>query len=59
MDRECERHPIYNHLKDAKRMIEQMEMVGMMQGIPKICPCGDSIVDNRYDGKRYYQLREF
>ncbi|BAB01938.1 Mutator-like transposase-like protein [Arabidopsis thaliana] len=59
MDRECERDPYYDDLKVAKRAIEQMEMVAMMEGIPKFCPCGGSIVDTRKDEKRYYQCEKF
>jgi len=54
MDRECERDPYYDDLKAAKRAIEQMEKVAMMEGIPKFCPCGGSIVDTWKDEKRNY-----
>ncbi|KAG7633112.1 MULE transposase N-terminal all-beta domain [Arabidopsis suecica] len=57
--RESERDPYYDDLKAAKRAIEQMEMVAMMEGIPKFCPCGGSIVDTRKDEKRYYQCEKF
>lgn len=59
MDRLCERDPYYDDMKVAKRAIEQMEMVAMMEGIPKFCPCGGSIVDTRKDEKRYYQCEKF
>jgi len=36
-------------------MMEQMKMVGLIEGILKRCPCGGRIVDNREDGKRYFQ----
>ncbi|OAO89307.1 hypothetical protein AXX17_ATUG02080 (chloroplast) [Arabidopsis thaliana] len=59
MDRESEKDPYYDDLKAAKRAIEQMEMIAMMEGIPKFCPCGGSIVDTRKDEKRYYQCEKF
>lgn len=59
MDRLCERDPYYDDMKVAKRAIDQMEMVAMMEGIPKFCPCGGSIVETRKDEKRYYQCEKF
>jgi len=60
MDRLCESDPWYDEMKSAKRIIQQLEEVAMMEGIPAICPCGGQILDKISEndgdkGKRYYK----
>ena len=45
MDRLCERDMWYDEMKNAKRIMEQLEEVLMMEGVPEICPWGGRIVD--------------
>ncbi|OAP04479.1 hypothetical protein AXX17_AT3G35140 [Arabidopsis thaliana] len=52
MDRLCENDPWYDEMKKVKWIMEQLEEVAMMKGIPAICPCGGRILDKR---KRYYE----
>ncbi|XP_020877744.1 uncharacterized protein LOC110227552 [Arabidopsis lyrata subsp. lyrata] len=64
MDRLCERDPWYDEMKNAKKIYDQLEEVGMMEGIPNRCPCGgrilDKISENDGDkGKRYYQCNVY
>ncbi|CAE5982439.1 unnamed protein product [Arabidopsis arenosa] len=56
--------PWYDERKNVKRIMDQLEEIGMMEGIPKRCPCGgrilDKISENDGDkGKRYYQCNVY
>jgi len=64
MDRLCESDPWYDEMKSAKRIMQQLEEVAMMEEIPIICPCGGRILDiisekDGDKGKRYYECTDY